>query len=476
MPGRDSRRESPPFSRKLSRRASARAFRQEASDVPSLRKSLRSLPQSAVKRLLSELTEPEAEALLSDWTVWAREDQLEPLGAWRHWLIQAGRGWGKSRTGAEAVRHWATSEHGIRVALVAQTPDEVRKVMIEGEAGLLASSSARQRPHWEPAKGELTWPLVRGHSTKAFVYSGAEPEGLRGPAHHRYWADEFAAWKSAREAFENLDMGLRLGDRPRGVITTTPKPLRLLRELGASKLVHFTRGRTLDNAANLPRSTLDALLARYGGTRLGRQELDGELLDDAPGALWTRALLDELRVKSAPAMTRLVVAIDPAASAGENSDETGIVVAGISDKGHRYVLADLSLRGRPEKWASVAIAAYKEHRADRIIAEKNNGGDMVRSVLLAVDADVPVALVHASRGKRVRAEPVATAYERKRCHHVGVFERLEDQLCSWTPESDESPDRMDALVWAMSALGEGAQAVTAAPEEAQYSGLAGEAM
>lgn len=360
------------------------------------------------------------------------------------WLVKAGRGWGKTRVGAEWVRSVATP--GARIALVGATAADVRDVMVEGESGILAVCEPWNRPLYEPSKRRLTWP----NGAMATAYSAEEPDRLRGPQHTHAWADEVAAWASP-DTWDMLLMGLRLGARPRAVVTTTPRTVPLMRAIQASPGLVITRGSTRDNAANLAPSFLSSLMTRYEGTRLGRQELDGEELDDNPDALWSREAIDGLRVREAPELARVVVAIDPATTATASSDETGIVVAGLGVDGRGYVLADRSGRYKPDEWARRAVEAYHAHKADRIVAEGNQGGDMVTHVLRTAWPDAPVRIVHASRGKVARAEPVAALYEQGRISHVGSLPQLEDQMCSWTP-GQASPDRMDALVWALTEL------------------------
>ena len=401
-----------------------------------------------------------AERLLRDWSVWGRADQQPPPGAWRAWLILAGRGWGKSRTGAEWVRAMATSGRARRIALVARTAADVRDVLVEGESGLLAIHRADERPMWEPSRRRLAWPS----GAIATTYSAEEPDQLRGPQHDAAWCDELAAWRYP-DAWDQLQMGLRLGTDPRVVVTTTPRPTPLVRALALASTTHVTRGRTRDNARNLAPGVVDALAARYGSTRLGRQELDGEILDDAPGALWRLSQFDAARVDAAPDLRRVVVAIDPAVTAHEGSDETGIVVAGIGLDGRCYVLEDLSGTYPAEQWARRAVEAFRRHRADRIVCEVNNGGDLVEGTLRAVDRSVPVKQVRATRGKALRAEPVAALYEQGRVSHVGSLSRLEDQCASWDPAGDHrSPDRLDALVWAITELAVRDEAVRVATE------------
>lgn len=401
-----------------------------------------------------------ASALENDWSVRARPSQLPPPGDWRVWLLCAGRGFGKSRSGAEWVKAQVEGGAAKRIALVAATAADVRDVIVEGESGLLAISPEWNRPRYEPSKRRLTW----ANGAIATCYSADEPERLRGPQHDAAWCDELAAWRYP-EAWDQLMFGLRIGKNPRVVITTTPKPTKLIRELlkREGKDVVVSRGRTDENRANLAPTFLEQITSRYGGTRLGRQELDAELLEDVPGALWTRDILEKARVASAPEFTRVVVAIDPAGSSEETSDETGIVVCGTDGKGHGYVIDDLSGRYPPHEWARKAIGAYKRHQADRIIGETNFGGQMVEATLRAVDASVAFKPVTASRGKVLRAEPVAAMYEQGRVHHVGAFPELEDQMCGFASDFNRatagySPDRVDALVFALSELLAGATA------------------
>lgn len=406
------------------------------------------LPAEQRNKLLAELSDQEVLALLYDWPFWARPNQLPPPGDWRVWLVLAGRGFGKTRTGAEWLRDQVQNRGRGRLALVAPTAADARDVMVEGESGILAISPPWFRPVYEPSKRRLTWP----NGAIATTYSADEPDRLRGPQHDGAWADELAAWKYP-DAWDMLMFGLRLGTDPRVVATTTPKPVRLIRELLASETTAVSRGSTYENAANLAPAFLQQIVTKYKGTRLGRQELDGEVLDDVPGALWTRKALDDLRRPAAPELVRVVVAIDPAVTSGEDSDETGIVVAGRGVDGHGYVLRDLSCRMSPDGWARRAVVAFQDHRADRIVAEVNNGGDLVEQVVRTVDRSVPYKAVHASRGKRVRAEPIAALYEQGKVHHVGGLPDLEDQMCSFLPEGgDKSPDRVDALVWALTEL------------------------
>jgi predicted phage terminase large subunit-like protein len=373
------------------------------------------------------------------WADMRRPNQAPPEGDWRTWLVLAGRGWGKTRVGAEWVRESAQSFEFVNV--IAPTADDARDVMIEGESGILRICPDRERPTYLPSKRRLEWP----NGATTLIFTADEPERLRGKQHMRLWADEIAAWRYP-DAWDQAMMGLRLGHDPRAVATTTPKPVRIVRDLLASPTTALTR-------ANLAPAFLEKIVSKYEGTRLGRQELQGELLDDVPGALWSRTQLDALRVAQAPDLARVVVAIDPAATSGDDADETGIIVAGKGVDGHGYVLRDLTCRLSPDGWARRAVAAYRDYRADRIVAEVNNGGEMVELTVRTVDRQASYKAVHASRGKRTRAEPIAALYEQKRIHHVGGLPDLEDQQCSFTPDGyDGNDDRVDALVWALSEL------------------------
>ena len=364
-------------------------------------------------------------------------------------MLLAGRGFGKTRTGAEFVRAEVEAERASRVALVAPTAADARDVMVEGESGILAISPPWNRPLYEPSKRRVTWP----NGAIATLYSADEPERLRGPQHDLAWPDELAAWRYP-EAWDQLMFGLRLGSKPRVVVTTTPRPTRLIRELLASPTTVVTRGSTFDNRANLAPAFFEQVIRKYEGTRLGRQELYAEVLDDVPGSLWTRAMLEAANQPHPPPdLVRVVVAIDPAVTSGEDSDETGIVVAGLGTDGLAYVLADRTCRMSPDGWARRAVTALDEFKADRIVAEVNNGGDLVEATIRTVRRDVPYRKVTASRGKRVRAEPIAALYEQARVKHAPGLAALEDQMLAFLPEGSEgSPDRVDALVWALTEL------------------------
>ena len=393
-------------------------------------------------------------ALDDAWTTKARPEQLPPVGDWwTIWLICAGRGFGKTRTGAEWVRSLAEAATVHRIALVGPTAADVRDTMVEGESGLLNICPEWNRPSYEPSKRRVTWP----NGVMVSLFSSEEPERLRGPQHGAAWVDELCAWNNLQDTWDMLLFGLRLGQRPRVCVTTTPKPSKLLKELISreGEDVAITRGSTYANRENLAPSFFSQIVSKFEGTRLGRQELNAELLNDTPGALWQLDWIERDRVKAAPELVRIVVAIDPAVSNNENSDETGMIVAGVDRIGHIYVLEDLSGKYAPHEWARKAIDAFDRHKADRIIAEVNNGGLMVETTLRAVTSYVPFKAVHASRGKVTRAEPVSALYEQGKVHHVGgAMTVLEDQMLSFTSDFDRSragysPDRVDALVWAL---------------------------
>ena len=402
------------------------------------------------KRLRDKLGDSyDPELLRCSWWLYKRQGQTTPTGDWRVWLILAGRGWGKTRTGAEFIREQVDAGAATHIALVGPTAGDVRDTMIEGESGLLSIYPAHQRPRYEPSKRRVTF----HNGAMATAFSADEPDRLRGPNHDLAWADELAAWRYP-EAWDMLQLGLRIGVQPRTVVTTTPKPIPLVRRLIATEdgTIHMTRGSTFENRANLAGAFLDEVTARYEGTRLGRQELYAEVLDDVDGALWSRDQLEDNRVTDHPPLRRVVVAIDPAAGSKADNAETGIVVVGLGDDGQGYVLDDVSLRGTPNDWSRAAISAFHAHKADRIVAEANQGGDMVSHTLRTVDQNVPIKMVHASRGKRTRAEPVAALYEQGRVHHLGFHAELEEQLCSWVPDHAISPDRLDALVWGLTEI------------------------
>lgn len=416
------------------------------------------MPPEAVRAALAQLSDDECEALIHDWRFIGRDEQIAPDGDWLTWLILAGRGFGKTRTGAEWAREQIKA--GVmRLHLIAPTASDARDVMVEGESGLLSVCWAGDktdageplgRPAYEPSKRRLTW----ANGAIATLFSAEEPERLRGPQCEAMWADELAAWKYLRETWDMAMFGLRLGTRPRTCITTTPKPLKLLREIMADKRTVVTRGSTFANAANLAPTFLQAIKDKYEGTRLGRQELEAELLEEAEGALWSRSQVEACRHKGPlPEMLRTVIAVDPATTATEESDETGIVAVGLGVDKRGYVLEDASGRYAPDKWAKKALELYDRHKADRIVAEGNQGGDMVTHTIHTERKNAPVTRVHAKVGKRARAEPVAALYEQGKVSHAAPLPDLEDQMVNWEPLSGmPSPDRLDALVWALTEL------------------------
>lgn len=423
----------------------------------SLAQIFASLPKEEQEEYLAGLTPAARAALKYNWEFWARPNQMEPDGDWTTWLILAGRGFGKTRTGAEWVNKNVKAGKAKRIALVAETAPDARDVMVLGPAGIVSVSPPDFKAEYFPSKRLVRWP----NGAEAILFNAVEPDQLRGPQFDLAWCDELAKWRYAQETWDQLQFGLRLGEHPRQIVTTTPRPIPVVRRLINDPTVHVTRGRTYDNSANLAAPFLKQVEERYANTRLGRQELDGEILDDMPGALWNRDMLDGNRRPDAPEqLDRIIVAVDPAATSGEDADETGIVAVGIArdaDGVQRgYVLADRSLRGSPDEWAKAAVRLYHELDADRIVAEKNQGGEMVEAVLRAKDRNVPVTLVTATRGKLVRAEPIAALYEQGRIHHVGRFNLLEDQMCLFTTDGlrhpGDSPDRVDALVWGFSSL------------------------
>ncbi len=416
----------------------------------SLMERLVRLPAQVRRELLKQVPPADRVSLLSSWRWTARPAQLAPGGNWSVWLILAGRGFGKTRAGAEWVTAMAGAHPGARFALVGATAHDAVAVMLEGESGLLAVAPKGFAPIWKATKKQLLWP----NGSMASLVSAVEPDQLRGPQFHFGWCDEIAAWPKPKEAWDNLRMGLRLGEIPRVVVTTTPRPMPFLKELMSGSGVTVTRGSTYDNRANLPERFLDDLTTGYAGTALGRQEVMGELLEAREGALWSRDGLDRCRERESPDLVRVVIGVDPPAGPGG----CGIVVVGLDDRGIAHVLADASLSGiSPGDWALAVVAAYERFRADRVVAETNNGGAMVISTLKAVQATLPVKEVKASRGKSARAEPVSALYAQGRVRHAGLFPELEDEMCGLMAGGGyvgpgSSPDRADALVWALTEL------------------------
>jgi phage terminase large subunit-like protein len=419
--------------------------------------------RSAVERFTRALSAGEAEFLLNDWQLWARDDQLPPplsqTGThWTTWLILGGRGAGKTRAGAEWVRGMAlgrlpfTDAPVERIALVGETLGDARSIMVDGASGLLAIHPSGERPSYNASRRELTWP----NGAVAQLFSADDPESLRGPQFGAAWADELAKWRYAQQTWDMLQFCLRLGDRPRQAVTTTPRPVPLIKRLIADPDVAISRARTEENAGNLAPSFLSAIVGSYRGTRLGRQELDGELIEDRPDALWQRDIIDACRVREAPPLEQMVVAIDPPVTSGPRADACGIVAAGRDPEGRAFILADATVQGvQPLDWALAAVSLYESLVADCIVAEVNQGGELVVEMLRQVAPNVAVRMVRATRGKYLRAEPVATLYRRGLVLHAGQFPGLEDQMCDFGPgglSGGASPDRLDALVWALTEL------------------------
>ena len=403
------------------------------------------------QKVLRSLTAPQRRELNQRWRQWAHRGQFPDGGDWRIWMIVAGRGYGKTRAGSEWVSARARTDASLRIALVGATIDDVRKVMIEGESGLINVARAEDQVVWKAATGEVRF----ASGAKAYVYSAESYQKLRGPEHHIAWCDELAKWNHGDETWDNLMLGLRLGNRPQVLVTTTPKRGDLLRRLLSLDRVELRGGSTHENL-NLPPDFVEMVEDMYAGTYLGRQELDGELIDDVEGALWTRDMLEARRVSSAPQMKRIIVGVDP--PAGTSGDACGIVVVGLGANDHVYILADCSVSGKsPEGWARAVAVAADVWQADRVVAEGNQGGAMVESTLRGADVAMPIKRVFASVGKVARAEPVLALYESGRAWHVGSFPALEDELCGLIRGGTyvgpgRSPDRADALVWAVTEL------------------------
>ena len=362
-------------------------------------------------------------------------------------MILAGRGFGKTRAGAETIKNWVESEKYKRIALLGATEAEVRSVMIDGESGLINISPEAK---FECKKLRLVWP----NGAKAFCFSAINFEKIRGSQFDAAWIDELAKFRYAQEAWDQLAFALRLGKQPRVIITTTPRPIQIIQQLLSSPSVAITKGTTFDNAANLPDSFLESIKERFEGTRLGLQEIYGEIVDEMEGALWSHSLIDKQRIDTIPTLTRIVIGVDPATTGNKTSDETGIIIAGLGENRYAYILEDLSLRGSPGEWALAVVNAFKRHQADRIIAEVNNGGDLVESIIRTIDPHISFKAVRATRGKLIRAEPIVALYEQGKIFHVNQgLVHLENQMCTYIPGvTTKSPDRMDALVWALTEL------------------------
>ena len=412
-----------------------------------------------LRQLLPTATPDHHEVIIAEWVIWARPDQSPPEAAeWSTWLVLGGRGAGKTRTGAEWTKGMALGLPGFaetpaeRIALVGETQGQVRDVMIEGVSGLLSIHTRWERPSWHPSRRRLEWP----NGAIGQVFSAEDPEGLRGPQFSAAWSDELAKWPNLQECWDMLQFGLRLGDRPRQIVTTTPRPTPLVKRLLADPQVAVSRAATTANRYNLAPEFIRSITQSYGGTRLGRQEIDGEIVEESADALWTRAMIEACREASPTGLARIVVAVDPPASSSQRADSCGLVVAGVDADGIGHVLEDGTVSGvRPHEWAQKAIALYRRHEADALVVEVNQGGEMATSVIREVDQAVPVTAVRATRGKYLRAEPVAALYAQGRVRHAGRFPALEDEMCDFGPaglSSGRSPDRLDALVWALTHL------------------------
>lgn len=422
--------------------------------------SLRGKPASELVEIFSRMTAEERLQFKYSWRLWARPDQILPApnansrtvdGAWVYWLAKAGRGWGKTRVGAEAVREWV--KVAPLVNLVGATADDARDIMIEGESGILRICPRWERPIYKKSERKLLWP----NGAVSLIFTADEPDRARGKQHMKVWADEIAAWRYA-ETWDQIKLGLRLGSNPQAVVTSTPRPNQVIRDLIKDPNCIVTNGRTVDNFQNLAKSFIQTIIKKYEGTRLGRQELDGEVLDDNPNALFNRKDIDKHRITAQDfakvELQRVAIGVDPSVSAKEDSDLAGIICAGrargIDGRLHAFITDDESLIAKPRGWAQKAVSLYHRRGADRLVAEVNNGGDLVEETIRAVDENVSYRSVHATRGKIIRAEPISAMYEQGRIHHVGSFAKLEDEMCDYDPlTASKSPDRMDALVWVL---------------------------
>jgi len=430
----------------------------QLTELKALRDELCSLPLNQYEEIMADLPPDVRDALTFTWRLWARPEQVAPEGDWDTWAAIAGRMWGKSRAGAEWVIEQAAGHAGCRIALIGRIPKDVRDVMIDGESGILACSPPWFTPEWNKSLGHLIWP----NGSLGFAFSGEVPDDLRGPQFHFAWIDEWAKFRFPREVWDQLMFALRLGRHPRVMVTTTPRPLPALRELMSDPRTVLRTGTSYDNKANIAENVFNKLQRKYEGTALGAQELLAQMLDDVKGALWSRALLESTRVSKLPEMRKVVMGVDPSVTTTEHSAETGIVIVGEGVDGHAYVFDDLSADGGLDHHGLDIIQAWKAREVDTIVGEVNNGGDLIEHTLRMVrdpETDKPIGKfapyksVRATRGKRTRAEPVQMLYQQKRVHHVGLLADLEDQMCSWVPDSGQpSPDRMDALVWAMTEL------------------------
>jgi phage terminase large subunit-like protein len=430
--------------------------RVEHDSAAHLTKLLNAASEEDKERIIRSMSLLDMARFDADFETWAHDSQKQPNGeGWRVWLMMAGRGFGKTRAGAEWIHRLATKRRGLRIALIGATINETRRIMIEGVSGLLTlARRERRRVKWEPTLGRFSW----CNGSEAQLFSGDSADGLRGPEHDFAWCDELAKWREAEEAWVNLQMGLRRGPRARALVTTTPKPLALMHGIEADPWTVVTRGRTSDNI-NLDPKTIEVLTATYGGTRIGAQELDGRLLEDVEGALWTRETIERARTERPMSFDRVVVGVDPPVSVGANADACGIIVAGSSGE-QLFVLDDMSVQSlSPEGWANRVAAAALRWGATLVVAEANNGGALVKSVIDAAGAPLKVRLVHASQGKSARAEPIALKFEAGKAYFAGEFPELEIELAGMQAGGGyqgpgRSPDRADAMVWALTALSE----------------------
>jgi phage terminase large subunit-like protein len=422
-------------------------------DNRSIADKVRALPKEQREAFMQSLSTAEKQSLLFSWDFFARPNQKLPLQDFIVWLVLSGRGAGKTRTGAETCRTWVKSNSLVNI--IAPTASDIRDVCVEGPAGIMTICPPNERPRYYPSKRLLEWP----NGAKSLLFSAEEPERLRGPQCAKMWCDEAAAWKYAQETWDNAMFGLRQGKKPQAIVTTTPRPTKLIKMLKASPTTVLSRGTTYENRSYLAPAFFEFIIKKYEGTRLGRQEINAELLEDNPGALFHLGQIDAARVEKFPEnLERVVVAADPAVTSTDESDEWGVIVAGRDRQNppHFYVWSDLSKIYSPNEAADVILNAYKEHRADRIVAETNQGGDMIESILRNRGHAFAYTGVHASRGKVVRAEPISGLYEQGRVHHVGDLGKLEDEICDYDPStSTKSPNRLDALVWALTDLSEG---------------------
>jgi len=431
-------------------------------DIPVTAADLRALGDDVLESYLAQLSPSQLDEILHTFEFWARPAQMEPEGDWNSWIFSAGRGAGKTFSGANWVRHRVKSGEKL-IACVASTRGDIRRVMVEGDSGILNQSWAKDKtykgvhmglPSWSPTNNSLTWE----NGAVAQCFSAEDPDRLRGPQFHAAWCDETAAWRNQQETWDMLMFGLRLGKHPRVLVTSTPKPTKLMRGLLKHPKSYVTGGSTFDNAANLAPTFLEAIKTAYEGTSLGRQELYAEMLEESEGSLWKTDTIDNCivskdEVPPLAEFARIVVSVDPAITSNEESDMTGIIVAAIDVNGVGYVLEDATDRYTPQGWASKAISLYHAYGADRMVAERNQGGDMVRNTIHVEDETIPVRMVHASRGKYARAEPVSALYERGLVKHVPGLDELETQMRTWEPlGSIGSPDRLDAMVWAITDL------------------------